>query len=91
MRNDAKRDCLDRLYGLVGNIGLTIEPICMAELGEYGEPADVILRVAAELRAEGIVMGLKRKKHIDTIAHLPWSTAYKVVGGACSAVLTVRA
>ncbi|HWR15705.1 MAG TPA: universal stress protein [Terriglobales bacterium] len=90
IRKQARQDCLDRLRGLVANFGLAVDPICMAEFG-YGDRADVIIRAAAELGVEGIIMGLKRKKHIDTIAHLPWSTAYKVVCGACSAVLTVRA
>ena len=91
MRKAAKRDCLDRLHKLAGNIGLAIDPICMAEYGDYGAPADFILRAAAEVDAEAIIMGLKRKNHIDTISHLTWSTAYNVICRARSAVLTVRA
>jgi nucleotide-binding universal stress UspA family protein len=55
-----------------------------------GEPAEGILRTASKLDAEVIVMGLRRRSHVETISHLPWSTAYDVVCHALCPVLTVR-
>jgi nucleotide-binding universal stress UspA family protein len=88
MRKDASQQCLERLHDIGVNLGLAIDPMCTAEIGE---PAEGIIGAAEDLRVEAIIMGLKRRAHVDTISHMPWSTAYKVVCGASSAVLTVRA
>lgn len=60
-----------------------------AELAvEFGDPAQRILRVAAEWQAGLIVLGVRRAK--ATTAHLTEGTAYKVVRQAPCPVLTVR-
>jgi nucleotide-binding universal stress UspA family protein len=79
---------LQRLKDLVSrSAALALEPAFMAE---FGEPAEGILRAAEELHAEAVIMGLRRREHIDTISHLPWSTAYAVVCGAVCPIITVR-
>ena len=53
-----------------------------------GKPAEEILRIAAETKADLIVMGAKAR---GTFAgNLPNTKAYQVVCGARSPVLTVR-
>jgi nucleotide-binding universal stress UspA family protein len=55
---------------------------------EFGSPADGILKVADEYKADLIVMGVR---HPDfSFSHLPPATAYKVVCRAHCPVLTVR-
>jgi nucleotide-binding universal stress UspA family protein len=55
---------------------------------EFGEPADTILKVAREMRAEVIALGVRRAGTFP--GHLPPATAYKVVCQATCPVLTVR-
>jgi nucleotide-binding universal stress UspA family protein len=55
---------------------------------EFGEPADVILRVADKTQAEVIALGVRRAGTFP--GHLPPATAYKVVCQAHCPVLTVR-
>lgn len=55
---------------------------------EFGDPAQRVLRVAAEWQAGLIVLGVRRAK--ATTAHLTEGTAYKVVRQAPCPVLTVR-
>lgn len=55
---------------------------------EFGEPADTILKVARETRAEVIALGVRRAGTFP--GHLPPATAYKVVCQATCPVLTVR-
>ena len=76
-----------RLEELVANVPLAVEP---GFIIDFGEPAEGILRAAESLHAEIITLGLKDKRHIETISHLPWSTAYDVVCAATCPVLTVR-
>jgi nucleotide-binding universal stress UspA family protein len=53
-----------------------------------GEPVEQILRIAAETRADLIVMGAKRRERFA--GNVPHTTAYRVVCGARCPVLTVR-
>lgn len=76
-----------RLQQLAEPAELIAEP---AFIAECGDPAEGILRVAAEVNAEAIVMGLRRRRFPETRSHVPWSTAYEVVCRARCAVLTVR-
>lgn len=57
-------------------------------LVEFGDPSEMILRVAEARNAELLVLGIRR---LATFAgHLPPATAYKVVCQAHCPVLTVR-
>jgi nucleotide-binding universal stress UspA family protein len=87
MRVAAEAAARKRLEHLIANVHLAVEP---AFIAESGEPAEGILRAAESLHAEIVIMGLKWRRYIDTISHLPWSTAYDVVCGAGCPVLTVR-
>jgi nucleotide-binding universal stress UspA family protein len=87
MRRGAQLTTRKHLEELTARADLAVEP---AFLAEFGEPADGILRTAGALHAEVIVMGLKSRTHVDTLSHLPWSSAYRVVCGAACPVLTVR-
>ncbi|HEV8384879.1 MAG TPA: universal stress protein [Candidatus Acidoferrales bacterium] len=55
---------------------------------QFGEPADAILKVAAETKAELIALGVRKAGTFP--GHLPPATAYKVVCQATCPVLTVR-
>jgi nucleotide-binding universal stress UspA family protein len=57
-----------------------------------GYPSDEILRVAGKKHADLIVMGVHKSSGFGALAssHLPWTTAYTVVGHAKCPVLTVR-
>ncbi len=58
---------------------------------EYGEPAERILTVARERRADLIVLGLREATgRIGAATHLERATAHKVVAHATCPVLTVR-
>lgn len=85
IRQAARSNAMYRLRSLIAEVDLEIEPICIAE---FGEPADVILNIAQELHVEGIIMGLKRTEHVNTVSHLPGSTTYQVVCRASCPVLT---
>jgi len=75
-----------RLKGLVpADAELWCDP---EYLVEFGDPTEVILRLAQERGAELIVLGIRRS---GTFAgHLPPATAYKVVCRAHCPVLTIR-
>lgn len=88
MQRDEQSATLWRLRELVGHAAASeVESVFMAE---FGEPAEGILQAAEVLHAEAIIMGLNRRAHIEIMSHLPWSTAYEVVGRALCPVLTVR-
>jgi nucleotide-binding universal stress UspA family protein len=87
MRRAAESGARKRLEQLIANFRLVAEPQFVVNVGE---PAEGILRTASKLDAEVIVMGLRRRSHVETISHLPWSTAYDVVCHALCPVLTVR-
>ena len=58
---------------------------------EYGEPAERILTVARERRADLIVLGLRDATgRIGAATHLERATAHKVVAHSTCPVLTVR-
>lgn len=57
---------------------------------EHGSPATKILEKIAELRPEIVVLGARHPSQSRIAAHLPWSTATKVIGQARCPVLTVR-
>jgi len=88
MQREAQATARQHLRELAGHANFAVEPAFIANLGE---PAEGILKVASEVHAEAIVMGLRRRSHVEVTAHLPWSTAYDVVCTAICPVLTVRA
>jgi nucleotide-binding universal stress UspA family protein len=53
-------------------------------------PAEGILRLATERRANLIVMGVKRSAEAAVSTHLPWTVASQVIAAAPCPVLTVR-
>jgi nucleotide-binding universal stress UspA family protein len=59
-------------------------------LVEFGSPADRILELAAEYRADLIVLGVRPPGSFGVATHIPWATVPKVVAGAHCPVLTVR-
>ncbi len=59
-------------------------------LVEFGAPADVILLVAAERKADLIVMGARRSRHPSALSHLAWAMTHRVLARAKCPVLTVR-
>ena len=59
-------------------------------LVECGVPADVILQVAAEKKADLIVMGARQSRHSFALSHLAWAMTHRVLARARCPVLTVR-
>lgn len=57
---------------------------------DFGPPADLILKVADQRKADLIIMGVHAKGALRESPHLPWSTAHKVICHAHCPVLTVR-
>lgn len=66
-------------------VGLWCQPECLVE---FGTPADRILKAAADLQADLIVLGVRRSANFP--GHLPPATAYKVVCQGHCPVLTIR-
>jgi nucleotide-binding universal stress UspA family protein len=88
MRENARMAGLRRLEELVPlDAMLTVRPEFVVE---FGPPSEKILQAADALKADTIIMGLRRSSHIDAACHMPWATAYEVVCGAGCSVLTVR-
>ena len=88
VRENAQMASLQRLEELASQSAkLAAKPEFLVE---FGSPSEKILQTADTLKADAIIMGLHRSKHIDTKSHLPWATAYEVVCGAGCSVLTVR-
>ena len=57
---------------------------------EFGSPADRIVEMAEQLRADLIVLGVRKAEgHLFASTHLPVTTAHKVVANAMCPVLTV--
>jgi nucleotide-binding universal stress UspA family protein len=78
---------LDRLRELVpADAPLGSEPRFLAE---RGDPAEKILDVAGQYRADLIVMGV-RPNGLGTATHIARPTVHRVVAGALCPVLTIR-
>ena len=90
LRDEIMESARQRLQKLLPDVkGLERDP--EIELVN-GFPSDEILRVAGEKHADLIVMGVHKSSGFGARAssHLPWTTAYTVVGHAQCPVLTVR-
>jgi nucleotide-binding universal stress UspA family protein len=59
-------------------------------LVEEGEAAEKILASAERMRADLIVLGVRRSSSLGAATHLPGATAHRVVAHATCPVLTVR-
>lgn len=57
---------------------------------EHGPAAATILKTIADLHPEIVVLGARHPARSGLAAHLPWSTATKVIAEARCPVLTVR-
>ena len=88
LREEMKAACLGRLKSLIPASFLELEPIYETE---FGDPAEMILHAARKHQAEAVIMGLTHTRHVDALAHMPWTMTYKVVCDAECPVLTVRA
>lgn len=88
MRETARIDSQRRFEELISqNAPMAIKPEFMVK---FGIPSDQILVASHALNADLIILGLGRRAHIETAAHMPWDVAYKVVRGAPCPVLTIR-
>lgn len=56
----------------------------------FGEPADEIVKLAVNLRADAIAMGLHRTPHAQMVSHFRRTIAYEVICRAACAVFTAR-
>jgi len=89
LRDDARFKAVGRLRDILSHQApLAAKPEFLVK---FGAPSEMILRAAAELQTDLIVLGVNHTRHIDTACHTPWATAYAVVCGATCPVLTVRA
>jgi nucleotide-binding universal stress UspA family protein len=84
---EAKATTRKHLEQLIAAANLAIEP---AFTVEFGDPHEGILQAAETLYASFITMGLKRRTHVETLSHLPWSTVHDFACRALCPVLTVR-
>jgi nucleotide-binding universal stress UspA family protein len=80
------------LRDLEGLISHDDDLLCPPEfVAEYGSPAEIILRKAAENAVDLIVLGARpAAAHLMAATHLGGSTVHKVIVGANCPVLTVR-
>lgn len=69
------------------DVELASSPVAIVE---FGSPADQILAVAKNHRADLIVMGIRASAHIGPVTHLERTTAHRVVSRAECPVLSVR-
>lgn len=73
---------------------LHLEKISMADRPEFlirfGTRGAQILLASHALKADLIILGLKRQTHVETASHIPWDTTYEIVRDAHCPVLTIR-
>ena len=67
-----------------------ISPLIATPGGKFAIPSDQILLASHALKADLIILELRRGAHTETASHMPWDVAYKVVCGARCPVLTIR-
>jgi nucleotide-binding universal stress UspA family protein len=87
LRENSRSEKLEQLRILVPRTQL----LCKPEFAvRFGAPAEEILRAAAELAVDGVVLSVNRAGYPGVAAHANWKTAYEVVCRATCGVLTVR-
>jgi nucleotide-binding universal stress UspA family protein len=57
---------------------------------KFGDAAEEILKLAGDVHADAIAMGLHRSEHAQAVSHFRSTIAYEVVCGANCAVFTAR-
>jgi nucleotide-binding universal stress UspA family protein len=57
---------------------------------EFGDPAERILKEAADRETDLLVLGARPARERTGTTHLPWSTAHQVIAHATCPVLTIR-
>ncbi len=88
VREKARMDSQRQFEKLIPqNAPMAIKPEFMVK---FGIPSDQILLASHALKADLIILGLRRGAHTETASHMPWDVAYKVVCGARCPVLTIR-
>lgn len=88
MQAEALATARQHLRELAAQANCAVEPTFISY---FGEPAGGILKVASQVHAEAIVMGLHRRAHVEFSSHQLGSTAYDVVCRSICPVLTVGA
>jgi nucleotide-binding universal stress UspA family protein len=84
----ARERYIDRLRELIPpHTNLPSDPEFLVE---FDFAPDAIVKIAAVLQADLIVMGVNQAASARASAHLPWATAHEVVCHAPCPVLTVR-
>lgn len=84
----ARERYIDRLQELIPpHANLPFDPEFLVE---FDFAPDAIVKMAAVLQADVIVMGVNQAASARASAHLPWATAHEVVCHAGCPVLTVR-
>ena len=66
-------------------VDLACKPECRLA---SGEPAEEILRMAQDIKADLIVIGAKKRESLA--GHIPHTKAYRIVCGARCPVLTIK-
>lgn len=84
------RSTLQRLQELILHTPLKVKPEFAVEFCPTGPVSDKILQLAEKLKADLIIMGLRRSTHAEASSHMLWATAYDVVCGAGCPVVTTR-
>ncbi|HLY63842.1 MAG TPA: universal stress protein [Terriglobia bacterium] len=80
------KNCYDRMEA---QIPPEVKPWCKVDCHvAAGDPADMILKTASELKSDLIVLGVKRASALST--HRMGNLAYRVVTEAACPVLTIR-
>lgn len=88
MWGDARTKALRQFERLAPQYAaLSVEAELMVE---FGKPGEMILHTAKLWRRMPSSMGLHYSSHAEAASHIPWATAYHVVGAASCSVLTVR-
>jgi nucleotide-binding universal stress UspA family protein len=81
---------LQGLKEVTRNNPLRVTPEFIVEFCPAGPISEKILETAENLKADLIIMGLRRSAHVEATSHVPWATAYEVVCGAGCPIVTAR-
>lgn len=71
----------------LNKVRLTAKPEFVVK---FGTPGAQILLASNAMKADLVILGLKRRTHVETVSHMPWDIAYEIVRDAHCPVLTIR-